>query len=209
MESGLRLVNYETLIIVLSVTLLRSGVSPFWNLLSLLARPENNTRALFEPTKEELETKKKEKERKERRAARRQAWLDEQAAKAQGSSESAEVPAAETSRAARRRLRDERREAQAAQAAQAAESSTSSSSSEDETPAEQDDAEGDDVMGNDSCLFAAVQMDQPVPSPNTDGAGSTSESEANPGPYVCLFCGEEFPSEAAEDYHVMRECANK
>ena len=59
--------------------------------MSLLARPENNTRALFEPTPEELETKKKEKERRARRAERKRVWLEEQAAKAHGASESTEV----------------------------------------------------------------------------------------------------------------------
>ena len=186
---------------MISVTLLRSGVSPFWNLLSLLARPENNTREMFAPTAEELETKKKEKERRERRAARREAWLQEQAAK-QAGTESADVPDAETSRAARRRKRDERR----AQAAKS--SSSSSSSSEEEGPNENMDAE--DIIGNDSCIFAATTAGENAPDVNTDVAGSSdAESETNPGPFICLFCGEDFPSEAAEDYHVMRECSNK
>lgn len=119
------------------------------------------------------------------------------------------MAAAETSRAARRRQRDERREA----AQKAAESSSSSSSSEDESPTENMDTE--DVIANDSCMFAACDIDpaqepdQALASPVTEGAGSSAESEANPGPFICLFCGEEFPSEAAEDYHVMRECQNK
>ena len=117
------------------------------------------------------------------------------------------MAAAETSRAARRRLRDERREA--------AESSSSSSSSEDESPAPAENMDTEDVIANDSCMFAACDIDpaqesdQALASPVTDGAGSSAESEANPGPYICLFCGEEFPSEAAEDYHVRRECQNK
>ena len=180
--------------------------------MSLLARPENNTTAMFQPTAEELETKKKEKERRDRRAERRRLWLEEQAAKGQahGASESTEVDPAETSRAARRRLRDERREA-----AQAQESSSSSSSSDDESPAPAQNMDTEDVIANDSCMFAACDIDagqesdQAPASPTTDGAGSSAESEGHPGPYICLFCGEEFPSEAAEDYHVMRECQNK
>ena len=56
---------------------------------------------------------------------------------------------------------------------------------------------------------AAQENDENNASSNTDGAGSSAESEPNPGPFICLFCGAEFPSEAAEDYHVMRECTNK
>ena len=200
-SKNLLLITYN----IVSVTLLRQGGSPFWNLLSLLARPENNTRAMFEPTAEELETKRKEKERRERRAARREAWLAEQATKQAAETEAAEVPAAETSRAARRRIRDERRE----QAARAAETSSSSSSSSSEEEGPNENMEADDVIGNDSCIFAAVTGDEYAPIATTDGAESETESEPNPGPYICLFCGEEFPSEAAEDYHVRRECSNK
>lgn len=133
------------------------------------------------------------------KAERKKVWLEQQASKAQGpgASEANEVAPAETSRAARRRLREERH------AAIAAESSSSSSSSSDE--------EADNMDTDDACMFAATNddADQNIPTSMTDGAGSSAESEPNPGPYMCLFCGEEFPSEAAEDYHVMNECSNK
>ena len=72
------------------MTLLRSGGSPFWNLLSLLARPENNTRALFEATPEEIEAKKKSKEEKEAREARREARRRERAEQPKDGAQEAE-----------------------------------------------------------------------------------------------------------------------